>query len=105
MYFSWIDDENETMNDASDATIGNMIANGDDINFKVEHKDGSIEEILVEPKKQKGQSKMLEKMKVYAFVGTSGSGKSHRAQMVAKEYGLNYIIIDILYIYLVFIKK
>ncbi len=33
-------------------------------------------------------------MKVYAFVGKSGSGKSHRAQMVAKEYGLNYIIDD-----------
>lgn len=33
-------------------------------------------------------------MKVYAFVGRSGSGKSHRAQMVAKEYGLNYIIDD-----------
>ncbi len=37
-------------------------------------------------------------MKVYAFVGTSGSGKSHRAQMVAKEYGLNYIIDDALLI-------
>ena len=33
-------------------------------------------------------------MKVYAFVGPSGSGKSHRAQMVAKEYGCNYIIDD-----------
>ncbi len=37
-------------------------------------------------------------MKVYAFVGVSGSGKSHRAQMVAKEYGLNYIIDDALLI-------
>lgn len=37
-------------------------------------------------------------MRVYAFVGTSGSGKSHRAQMVAKEYGLTYIIDDALLI-------
>ncbi|MDD4066982.1 MAG: Asp23/Gls24 family envelope stress response protein [Clostridia bacterium] len=37
-------------------------------------------------------------MKVYAFVGVSGSGKSHRAQAVAKEYGLNYIIDDALLI-------
>ena len=33
-------------------------------------------------------------MKVYAFVGPSGTGKSHRAQMVASEKGINYIIDD-----------
>lgn len=35
MYFSWIDDENETMNDAADANIGNMIANGEDTKFEL----------------------------------------------------------------------
>ena len=34
------------------------------------------------------------KMKVYAFVGPSGPGKSYRAQMVANERGINYIIDD-----------
>lgn len=33
-------------------------------------------------------------MKVYAFVGPSGTGKSYRAQMVASERGINYIIDD-----------
>ena len=33
-------------------------------------------------------------MKIYAFVGPSGTGKSHRAQMVASEKGINYIIDD-----------
>ena len=33
-------------------------------------------------------------MKTYAFVGPSGTGKSHRAQMVASEKGINYIIDD-----------
>jgi uncharacterized alkaline shock family protein YloU len=33
-------------------------------------------------------------MKVYAFVGPSGTGKSYRAQMVANERGINYIIDD-----------
>ena len=33
-------------------------------------------------------------MKVYAFVGPSGTGKSYRAQMVASEYGIQYIIDD-----------
>ena len=32
--------------------------------------------------------------KVYAFVGPSGTGKSYRAQMVASEKGINYIIDD-----------
>jgi len=32
--------------------------------------------------------------KVYAFVGPSGTGKSYRAQMVANEYGIRYIIDD-----------
>lgn len=34
------------------------------------------------------------KIKVYAFVGPSGTGKSYRAQMVANEYGIKYIIDD-----------
>lgn len=34
------------------------------------------------------------KMKVYAFVGPSGTGKSYRAQMVAGENDINYIIDD-----------
>lgn len=33
-------------------------------------------------------------IKVYAFVGPSGTGKSYRAQMVASENGINYIIDD-----------
>jgi len=36
----------------------------------------------------------FEKMKVYAFVGPSGTGKSYRAQMVANEKGINFIIDD-----------
>lgn len=34
------------------------------------------------------------KIKVYAFVGPSGTGKSYRAQMVANEKNVNYIIDD-----------
>lgn len=37
---------------------------------------------------------MKEDIKVYAFVGPSGTGKSYRAQMVAGEYGIKYIIDD-----------
>lgn len=37
-------------------------------------------------------------MKVFAFVGPSGTGKSHRAQMVAKSRGIEYIIDDALLI-------
>ena len=33
-------------------------------------------------------------MKIYAFVGPSGTGKSYRAQMVAGEQGIHYIIDD-----------
>lgn len=33
-------------------------------------------------------------MKVYAFVGPSGTGKSYRAQMVASEHDIHYIIDD-----------
>lgn len=33
-------------------------------------------------------------MKIYAFVGPSGTGKSHRAQLVAAEKGVEYIIDD-----------
>ena len=34
------------------------------------------------------------KIKVYACVGPSGTGKSYRAQMVASEYNIRYIIDD-----------
>ena len=37
---------------------------------------------------------MLEKMKVYAFVGPSGTGKSYRAQMVAGEKDVHFKIDD-----------
>lgn len=33
-------------------------------------------------------------MIVYALIGKSGSGKSHRAQQISKEYGIEYIIDD-----------
>ena len=36
----------------------------------------------------------VNKLKVYAFVGPSGTGKSYRAQMVASERGINFIIDD-----------
>lgn len=36
----------------------------------------------------------LDKIKVYAFVGPSGTGKSYRAQMVANSRGIEYIIDD-----------
>ena len=39
------------------------------------------------------------KIKTYAFVGPSGTGKSYRAQMVANENGIKYIIDDGLLIY------
>lgn len=38
------------------------------------------------------------KIKIYAFVGPSGTGKSYRAQMVAGEYDIHYIIDDGLFI-------
>ena len=34
------------------------------------------------------------KVKAYAFVGPSGTGKSYRAQMVAGENDINFIIDD-----------
>jgi len=37
---------------------------------------------------------MTNKIKVYAFVGPSGTGKSYRAQMVANENHISYIIDD-----------
>ncbi len=37
---------------------------------------------------------MNDKIKVYAFVGPSGTGKSYRAQMVASENNIHYIIDD-----------
>ena len=36
----------------------------------------------------------INKIKVYAFVGPSGTGKSYRAQMVASERGISFIIDD-----------
>lgn len=36
----------------------------------------------------------MQDIKVYAFIGPSGTGKSYRAQMVANEYNINYIIDD-----------
>ena len=36
----------------------------------------------------------MDEIKVYAFVGSSGTGKSHRAQMVAKENNIKCIIDD-----------
>lgn len=41
---------------------------------------------------------LINKIKVYAFVGPSGTGKSYRAQMVAGEYDIHYIIDDGLFI-------
>lgn len=38
-------------------------------------------------------------IKTYALVGKSGTGKSFRAQLVAKRFGINYIIDDGLIIY------
>ena len=38
--------------------------------------------------------KLNNKIKVYAFVGPSGTGKSYRAQMVASEKNINYIVDD-----------
>ncbi len=37
---------------------------------------------------------MFENIKVYAFVGPSGTGKSYRAQMVASKFNIDYIIDD-----------
>ena len=37
---------------------------------------------------------MKQKIKVYAFIGPSGTGKSYRAQMVASEKKINFIIDD-----------
>lgn len=37
---------------------------------------------------------LTHKMKTYAFVGPSGTGKSYRAQMVANDHGIKYIIDD-----------
>ena len=37
---------------------------------------------------------LLKKIEVHAFVGPSGTGKSYRAQMVAGEYDIKYIIDD-----------
>ena len=37
---------------------------------------------------------LINNIKTYAFVGPSGTGKSYRAQMVAGEYNIHYIIDD-----------
>ena len=44
-------------------------------------------------------AKDKEKIRVVAFVGPSGTGKSHRAQMVAKSRGIEYIIDDAILIH------
>ena len=36
----------------------------------------------------------INKIKVYAFVGPSGTGKSYRAQMISSERGISFIIDD-----------
>ena len=47
------------------------------------------------PNKIPNLSKLgLNKIKVYAFVGPSGTGKSYRAQMIASERGISFIIDD-----------
>ena len=38
------------------------------------------------------EDKILENTRVFAFVGPSGTGKSYRAQMVASENNIQYII-------------
>lgn len=35
VYFAWLDDDNSTMNDETDSTVGNMIANGELVNFEI----------------------------------------------------------------------
>ena len=40
----------------------------------------------------------LKDIKVYAFVGRSGTGKSYRAQYVARDNNVSYIIDDGLFI-------
>lgn len=40
------------------------------------------------------EQQSLQRIKVYAFIGPSGTGKSYRAQMVASEKNVNYIIDD-----------
>jgi adenylate kinase family enzyme len=40
------------------------------------------------------EDKILENTRVFAFVGPSGTGKSYRAQMVASENNIQYIIDD-----------
>lgn len=42
---------------------------------------------------------MGKEIRIVAFVGPSGTGKSHRAQMVAKSKGINYIIDDAILIH------
>ena len=44
-------------------------------------------------------AKDKEEIRVVAFVGPSGTGKSHRAQMVAKSRGIEYIIDDAILIH------
>lgn len=43
---------------------------------------------------EKINDRINDKIKVYAFVGPSGTGKSYRAQMVANSKGIDYIIDD-----------
>jgi len=48
---------------------------------------------------EKINDRINDKIKVYAFVGPSGTGKSYRAQMVANSKGIEYIIDDGLLIF------
>ena len=45
-------------------------------------------------KRQDIKLPFINKIKVYAFVGPSGTGKSYRAQMIASERGISFIIDD-----------
>ena len=48
--------------------------------------------------RRKIRGETMDNIKVYAFVGPSGTGKSYRAQMVANENNIHYIIDDGLFI-------
>ncbi|HBG14380.1 MAG TPA: hypothetical protein DDW96_03495 [Synergistaceae bacterium] len=43
---------------------------------------------------EKKQSPLLDDVRVFAFVGSAGTGKSQRAQLVALELGVDFIIDD-----------
>jgi len=35
VYFAWVDDDSGTMSDEDDSAVGNMLANGEDVNFEL----------------------------------------------------------------------